>query len=60
MYNLKSVSGLRNEGLKCISDVGSANMSTLSVAVATVKSGILSISADGVQFRHAVANYMRI
>ncbi len=58
--NFKSVSGLRNEGLKYILDTGSANMSTVCVAVATMKSEILSISADGVQFRHAVVNYLRI
>ncbi len=51
---------LRNEGLKCAADAGSADMSTVTVAIATVRSGILSISADGVQFRHVVANYLRI
>ncbi len=57
---LKSASRLRNEGLKCAADAGSADMSTVNVAIATVRSGILSISADGMQFRHVVANYLRI
>ncbi|MDD3687796.1 MAG: hypothetical protein PHE56_13655 [Bacteroidales bacterium] len=44
---LKSASGLRNEGLKCMTDVVCADMSTVSVAVAKVRSGVSSISTGG-------------
>jgi hypothetical protein len=47
-FSLKSASGLRNEGLKYMTDAGSADMSTVNVAVATVKRAMLSIAADGV------------
>jgi|LZCG01.1.fsa_nt_gb hypothetical protein len=47
-FHLKSASGLRNEGLKYMPGVASANMSTVSVAVATVKRAMVSIVADGV------------
>jgi hypothetical protein len=44
---LKSASCLRNEGLKCMTDGVSADMSTVSVAVATVRSGVSSIATGG-------------
>ncbi|MGC9331437.1 MAG: hypothetical protein ACP5DZ_06110 [Bacteroidales bacterium] len=48
LYCLKSISGLCNEWVKYMTDAGSTDMSTVTVAVATVKSGMLSIAPDGV------------
>ncbi|MEA3449183.1 MAG: hypothetical protein U9Q98_12175 [Bacteroidota bacterium] len=60
MLYLKSEGGLRSEGLKCMTDAESANMSTVTVAVATVKGAMLSIAAGGVQFSPAVVKHLRI
>jgi hypothetical protein len=46
--------------LKCMTDVGSTDMCTVNVAIVTVRSGVSSISAGGMQFKLAVGNYLRI